>query len=418
MNYLEILKYYSREDIQNAILSFSKNREIVGSLRDGSYLNRPDVIEYPKDIIERVKKGAVAFHCSVERWLNPMQLSTNLTQKEIDSLRIGFDLIIDVDAKAKIEHAIVAAKVIYNFLKDLGIKPTLKFSGSRGFHIAISYEAFPEKIDFKETSKRYPEIPQTITEYLREEIKEQLLEELIALEGGVSSLVKTIPSVSELSPYEFVEIEKGWSNRHLFRMPFSLHHKKWLVSVPLSFEDLKHFKLEDAKTESVKTNVNFLTNKKEEATELLLKALDWKSKQPKEVIKEVKIGGKTKKPIAEEHFPPCIKLILSGLKDGRKRSLFTLITFLRNMNWKQEDIEKRINEWNMKNSQPLSERFVKSQLKWHFRQNRILIPANCTSSLFYEDIGICKPDKICELKKIKNPINYSYRKIKTILKAK
>ncbi|MEM5782246.1 MAG: hypothetical protein QXD43_03580, partial [Candidatus Aenigmatarchaeota archaeon] len=93
MNYLEILKYYSREDIQNAILSFSKNREIVGSLRDGSYLNRPDVIEYPKDIIERVKKGAVAFHCSVERWLNPMQLSTNLTQKEIDSLKIGFDLI-------------------------------------------------------------------------------------------------------------------------------------------------------------------------------------------------------------------------------------------------------------------------------------------------------------------------------------
>lgn len=102
MNQLEILRYYSREDIQNAMLSFSKDREVVGSLIDGTYLNRPDTLLYPKDIIERVKKGAVAFHCSVEKWFNPMQISTSLTQTEMENLRKGFDFIIDIDSRSNL----------------------------------------------------------------------------------------------------------------------------------------------------------------------------------------------------------------------------------------------------------------------------------------------------------------------------
>ncbi|MFW9853295.1 MAG: DNA primase small subunit domain-containing protein, partial [Candidatus Thorarchaeota archaeon] len=305
-------------------------------------------------------------------------------------------------------HAITAAKVVYNFLKDSGIKPTLKFSGSRGFHIAISSNAFPEKIDFKETRKRYPEMPQILAEYISEEIKEQLLEELIALEGGVASLVKTVKSVSELSPFEFVDIEKNWGNRHLFRMPYSLHPKYWLISLPIKFNDLKNFKKEMAKPENFKTDAKFLINKEDEATELLIKALDWKAKQPKEVIKPKRIRRKSKTPIPEDYFPPCMKLILKGLSDGRKRSLFTLSTFLRAMSWKPEDIEKRIRDWNSKNFQPLSERSIKTQLKWHFRQSRELMPANCYSHLFYVSIGVCKPNQYCQ----KNPVNYPFRLMK------
>ena len=409
MNLVEILKYYSRPEIQNTILNFSKDREVVGSLRDGSYLNRPDTLLYPKDVTERVKKGVVAFHCSVERWLSPMQLSTNLTQKEMDNLRKSFDFIIDIDAKVKLEHSIIAAEVVYNFLKDLGVKATIKFSGRRGAHIGIAAEAFPETIDFKKISNRYPEVPQALAEFITEKAREQILESLINFEGGVASLVKCLPSISELSPYSFIDIERGWGNRHLFRMPYSLHPKQWLVSVPIKIEYLKHFRIEDAKPENIKTNVEFLSNKEGEATELLLQALEWKSKQPKEIIKEIRIGPKSKTPVLEEFFPPCFKLILNGLSDGKKRSLFSLLAFLRNMNWSQEDIEKRIREWNMKNSTPLPERFIKTQLKWHFRQNRNLMAANCTSELFYDNIGVCKPDKICDLKNIKNPVNYPFR---------
>jgi len=405
MNQLEILKYYSRPEIQNAMLTISKNREVVGSVKDGSYLKRPDTLLYPKDIVERVKKDVVAFHCSVEKWIQPMQLSPNLTFNELANLRKGWDLIIDIDSKVKIEHAIAGVKVIYNFLKDLGIKPSVKFSGSRGFHMGISNEAFPEKIDYEETSKRYPEIPQILAEYIREKIKDHLLEELIATEGGIAALVKTVPSISELSPYSFIEIEKGWGNRHLFRVPYSLHTKQWLVSLPLTFEDLKNFKPEDAKPDKVKTDIEFLVNRKDEATELLLQALDWKAKQPKEIIKEVRIRSKTKRPIPEDLFPPCIKLILNGLQDGKKRSLFSLLAFLRTMNWNQENIEKRIMEWNIKNSKPLSDRFIKTQLKWHFRQSRELMPANCYSDLFYVAIGVCKPNQYCW----KNPVNHPFK---------
>lgn len=408
MNQSEIFKYYSRPEIQKAMLSVAKNREVVGSLEDGSFLSRPDILLYPKDIEERIKRGVVAFHCSVEKWVQPMQLSTTMNPKEMDNLRKGFDFILDIDAKSKLEHAIVGTRVVYNFFKDLGIKATVKFSGSRGFHISISSQAFPEKIDFKATKSRYPEIPQTIADYLREKINDHLLEELIAMEGGVASLVKTIPSVSKLSPYEFIELEKDWGNRHLFRMPYSLHPKFWLVSLPLKFEELKNFNRLQAKPQNVKPHADFLVNKEGEATELLLKSLDWKAKQPKEIQKEVKIKRTYKRPIPEELFPPCIKLILKGIPDGKKRSLFSLASFLRAMNWSQEDIEKRIIEWNKNNSSPLTERTIRTQLKWHSRQSRELMPANCYSGLFYTSIGVCKPDQNCN----KNPVNYPFRLMK------
>ncbi|OGI12656.1 hypothetical protein A3K64_03705 [Candidatus Micrarchaeota archaeon RBG_16_36_9] len=406
MHYFKILKHYLNPIVQKEILSVAKDREVVGSLEDGSYLKRPDVLSYPKDIEEKVKNGAVAFHCSVERWSQPMQLSTNLKQEEIENLRNGFDFLIDIDAKVKLEHATAAAKVVYEFLKDSGIYPTIKFSGSRGFHIGIAGNAFPDRIDFKETRKRYPEVPQVLAEYISEKIKDEILEELISIEGGVASLVSTVKSVSELSPYEFIDIEKNWGNRHLFRMPYSLHPKYWLVSLPIKFNDLKDFKKEMAKPENIKSKVDFLVNKEGEATDLLLRALDWKAKQPKEALRPIRlIRKKSEKPIPEECFPPCIKIILNGLSDGRKRSLFTLLSFLKLMNWKQEDIEKRIREWNLKNSQPLNERTLKTQLKWHFRQNRELMPANCQSHLFYVSFGVCKPDKYCS----KNPVNYPFR---------
>jgi hypothetical protein len=405
MYYLKILEYYSNPVVRKEILSTAKDREVVGSIEDGSYLKRPDVLLYPKDIEGKVKDGAVAFHCSVEKWAQPMQLSTNLKQEEIENLRKGFDFLIDIDAKVKLEHAAAAARVVYSFLKDLGIESTIKFSGSRGFHVGIAGNAFPEKIDFKETRRRYPEIPQALAEYVTEKVKDEILEELIAMEGGVASLVRTVKSVSQLSPYEFIDIEKNWGNRHLFRMPYSLHPKYWLVSLPIKFEDLKDFKKEMARPENLKTDIEFLVNKEGEATELLLQALDWKAKQPKEAIKPVRLRKKSDKPVPEEYFPPCIKIILNGLSDGRKRSLFTLLSFLRTMNWKPEEIEKRIREWNLKNLQPLSERTLKTQLKWHFRQSRELMPANCYSQLFYVSFGVCKPDQYCS----KNPVNYPYR---------
>jgi hypothetical protein len=81
-----------------------------------------------------------------------------------------------------------------------------------------------------------------------------------------------------------------------------------------------------------------------------------------------------------------------------------LIAFLRSVNWKDEDIEKRIKEWNNKNSRPLADRMVNTQLKWHLRQSRKLMPANSDSDLFYKSINI-KHDAECG----KNPVNDAFR---------
>jgi hypothetical protein len=407
MKKFQILKYYSKPFVQEQIIRMAKDREVAGSLDDGSFLKRPDVLQYPKDIEEKVTRGAVAFHCSVERWSQPMQLSTGLKSEELDNLRRGFDFIVDIDAKIKIEHAAIAAKVVCDFLKDRGIRPSVKFSGSRGFHIGVAGNAFPEKIDFKETKNRYPEILQAMAGYVSENVKETILEEMIKFEGGVAALISCAKSVSELSPYEFIDIEKNWGSRHLFRMPYSLHPKFWLVSLPMDPHDLKGFDKEMARPENVTSTMDFLVNKEGEGADFLIKALEWKLKQPKEdITKNVSVRRKSDVVVPEDYFPPCVKLILNGLSDGKKRSLFTLISFLRTMNWKPEDIEKRIDEWNAKNAPPLSERAIKTQLKWHFRQARDLLPANCSSDMFYKSMGVCSPDMYCS----KNPVNYPFRK--------
>ncbi len=420
MHKFQIFKYYSNPSVQERMVEIAEDREVVGTFLNGSYSKRPDVLIYPRDVEEKVKEGIVAFHCSVEKWKNPLALKAELGEEKLAEMRKEWDVIIDIDAKAKIEHAKIAAKCVCEILKDYGITPTVKFSGRRGFHIGISAEALPKRVNFQHISKLYPGLLRTIANFVREKTKEIILDELIKFEGGVASLVKTVGEVSELSAFSFVEIEKDWGVRHLFRMPFSLHQKTFLASIPVALKKLEKFSPEQAKPLELDKKVfslPFLENKEGEATELVIAALDWEAKRKEEkkpvaVAQEVSVMRKTlpKRKIPEEFFPPCIKNILKGLEDGRKRSIFTLATFLRQMGWSNEEIEKRLYEWNANNKPPLRENLIKTQLKWHFRQQRELLPANCKSDLFYASIGICTPDKICE--EIKNPVSYPFRILK------
>jgi DNA primase large subunit len=125
--------------------------------------------------------------------------------------------------------------------------------------------------------------------------------------------------------------------------------------------------------------------------------------------------------VPEEHFPPCIKNhIFKGVTDGRKRSVFILVNFLRNMGWNVDQIEKRLVEWNEKNYPPLRTNYLRSQLRWHFRQDRNLLPPNCDNQNFYISMGVCDPDEICkggtDKITIKNPANYPFRKMRKPLK--
>jgi len=100
-------------------------------------------------------------------------------------------------------------------------------------------------------------------------------------------------------------------------------------------------------------------------------------------------------------FPPSIKKILQGVKDGRKRALFVLLNFFRSIGIEKQELEKRIEDWNRKNEIPLKEGYIKSQLAWSYR-NKIVLPPNYDKD-YYKGIGIIPTEE--ELR-YKNPVSF------------
>jgi len=203
------------------------------------------------------------------------------------------------------------------------------------------------------------------------------------------------------------------SPRHLFRTPYSLHEKSALASVVLDREELKDFSKErDADPLRIKIK-NFNPESKEnEAGELVMQALDWAKTHGfgEERISASRGKYADFKPIklekiTQDSFPPCVKKILLGMNDGRKRALFVLINLFRSIGMDKEKMEKIIYDWNEKNETPLKKGYVSSQLSWAYKRKPIM-PPNCKE--FYSGIGVCEPDNFCRT--IKNPVNYVVRK--------
>src|SRR3989344_7898302 len=138
----KILEYYSRRDVQKALIESAKDRE-VGIRFNDTFGKRPDVLQYENDIYELARQGATSFHISEERWSNPLLLKPGLNKNQLDDLRTGWDLIIDVDGKA-LEYSKIVTFYLLEALKFHNIKNTsVKFSGNKGFHIGIPFESFP-----------------------------------------------------------------------------------------------------------------------------------------------------------------------------------------------------------------------------------------------------------------------------------
>jgi len=211
-------------------------------------------------------------------------------------------------------------------------------------------------------------------------------------------------NVSEHAKFDLVLV----ASRHLFRMPYSLHEKTSLSSIVLSKEELELFSPKDA--DPLKISIRDFIPKCEEgeARKLLVAAIEWNKirnmREEREMLnKYSKVKGKFEEVdftgVREDMFPEPIKKLLKGLSEGKKRGLFIIITFLRSLGYSPEKISEKAIEWNKKNSPPLREGYVKSQLDWHFRQKKKILPPNYGNESFYRDLGLLekKPDA-------KNPI--------------
>jgi predicted RNA-binding Zn-ribbon protein involved in translation (DUF1610 family) len=244
-----------------------------------------------------------------------------------------------------------------------------------------------QKIEFKEGDKISHDGRSSMKNY-REDVVESIKEE----KRGNLDLVLVAP-------------------RHLFRMPYSLHEKTALASVVIKKEELDSFAPQDANPLKIKIQDFMPNNAREEARELLAAALEWKKTVTTEEEKSYKKYSSYDKidiaGVTEEMFPEPIKKLLKGLKEGKKRGLFILVTFLRSLNFPADYINQKTREWNKLNEPPLKEGYVKSQIDWHLRQKKTILPPNYENPSFYRDLGLL--DKKPEAK---NPVSEVIRKLR------
>jgi len=489
------LNHYKRKEIQEEMIAVAKNREIVGSFNGEAFSKRPDVLQYPNDIIEQVKHGVTSFHMSEEHWSNVQRLSPMLKRQDIDALRCGWDLVIDVDSPDW-ELSKIITDAIIKQLKNHNIKGiSCKFSGNKGFHVAVPFEAFPKQLNGKEMRLLFPEACRKIAQYIVEMVsKNKEFINQIDVEKYQLYLKKCCDkcnmfiSINDTKKYfaygcqsckvisndseenQFIKcpncskIAKRLDNkpiplicpkckeetnpinrpdmsalmnvdtilisvRHLFRMPYSLHEKSGLVSLPIDPDKIMEFDKKEAEPNNLKiSKFKFLDESKVvhgEATQLILQAYDYNTKHPIEAsqllsdpnkIYSILKSGEQKNfeeltaAIPEDFFPPCMKIILNGMQDGRKRALFILVNFLSSCGYSYEKIEEMLYAWNKKNPEEMREVYLVGQLRYHKQQNKKILPPNCphTDTIHYKEIGVCQPDNLCMT--IKNPVQYAKKK--------
>ncbi|MDP2628916.1 MAG: hypothetical protein Q8P15_03400, partial [Nanoarchaeota archaeon] len=316
---------------------------------------------------------------------------------------------------------------------------SIKFSGRAGFHIAVPFEAFPETVHNKKTKDLFPDAPRIIAQYIDNMIKEPLAERILKLHK-IEEIQKNtnIPNEKliengKLNVSAFLHIDTVLiSSRHMFRCCYALNDKSLFASIPVDPENILSFDISTSHPENVKVS-QFKFLDRENATEgsardLFIVAYDFaskkkidveKNKESKEKYDALNVSGnldydEIKDMIPEELFPPCVKLTLKGIDDGKKRSVFALINFLHSCNWPWPMIEMRLNEWNKLKKEPLRENDLVTQIKYAKQKNEKILPPNCDNLAYWKDIGVCQPDATCA--KIKNPVSYAGRKMWIMMK--
>ncbi|NQV91836.1 hypothetical protein HQ489_05170 [Candidatus Woesearchaeota archaeon] len=429
-----LLKYYKRPDIQEEIIKHARDKE-VGTRFDTYFGKRPDVLNYPQDVFDFAKKGLTSLHASEERWQNPLNIHSDMKRKEMDAERIGWDLVLDIDCPF-MEYSKICADLIIKFLEFNEVKDvSCKFSGNKGFHIGVPFEAFPERVGEIITSEQFPEFPKKIALYIRDHIEDELGKRIMELEGSFGKIKEKVGlaeeeiiryvtnplggKIAKLNVDKFLEIDTVLiSSRHLYRMPYSLHEKSGLASLPIDPKRVMEFEKPMANPDTLKASgFTFLGREAygESGTRLLKNALDYAAKvdekrqiETEKQFQEVKLEN----PIQEVFFPPCIRKALLGMEDGKKRVLFVMMNYLGKVGWSKPEVEKYLILWNAKNPEPLREGYIRGQMH-HYKAGEKL-PPNCDNAAYYTDMGICQPDMLC--KHIKNPVNYTMTRWKRHLR--
>ena len=209
-----VFAYYSMPEVRKAMFEFAKNRETIPRYYEG-FGKRPDCFQYESDITEQVRKGATSFHCSEELWSDPLEISNELSEQEFNNLRVGWDLLLDVDSPY-LEYSKIYTKLLIETLKFHGIENVnVKFSGSKGFHIIIPWKAFPKEIYGQQTKDMFPEWPRAICEYLSSVIQPRLADAIFEKQSLKDLAEKTGKKQEDLLITECLTCHRSTETRFL-----------------------------------------------------------------------------------------------------------------------------------------------------------------------------------------------------------
>lgn len=333
-----------------------------------------------------------------------------MTRAELDELRLGWDLLIDLDSN-ELAHSKIAADVCLSALEAHGLRDIpIKFSGRAGFHILIPSKLFPVEWGGKPMNQQFPDLPRKIAVYFQDFIKDVFATHLSTAIGEPVE-----------DPFKFVKIDSALvTSRHLVRCPYSFHEKTWLVSLPIKRHDVLTFDPETARPENVK-EVVFFEGGTGSATDIIERAVYFTEEKERErrenepdkpkITFTGKRDGKVFR-VPPEAFPPCVKNILEqkDITDCRKRRMGFLQAYLMQAGRSAQEMSDEILTWNASLKNPLPSQYVTSQIKSHAKKTKPLMPPNCGNEEMVRVTGVCTPDGLCN--GLKNPIQYSYKRFK------
>lgn len=445
-----IRAHYSREEVIQAILDASHDKEVVASYGGTGYGKRPDIITYKDDIVSLVKQGATSFHASEELWNDPLAIKTGMSKKELTQIRKGWDLVLDIDCDY-LPFSQIAGNLLIKALKQYGITSvSVKFSGNHGFHIAVPFQAFPKTINGQETRLLFPDAPRAIADFLSQRIQKQLTIDLVdyvtpedkkhdpfKIDNAVSKIAKlaniavdelletqTSPDTQStrqvLNPFKVVAVDTILiTSRHLYRQVYSVNEKSGLVSIPINPDKILQFNKDIAKIENnIFSKFTFLDRSnivEEEGTQLLAESLDYVGNRDRQLEEEREkerqnrdysqyVGEK----IPEQFFPPQIKAMFGKLSDGKKRAMFILANFLRCVGYNDAEIETKLEEWNKQQEEPLRDSYFQGQMIHFKRDSKAIPPYNFEDTVYKEIVPVELTKTEADLsKKVKNPVAYA-----------
>jgi hypothetical protein len=307
-------------------------------------------------------------YASVESFRDPLSLAT----EKPDSLRTGWDFVLDIDSSQGIGQAKRCVKVILRLLSDYDLQSVrVKFSGRRGFHIIVGDQAFDCFRTREEFLRAYPVVPLQVAKFI----------------------------IAALRPRDRVGVEVDtaiYTPRRLIRAAYSLHHKTGLASLPVATDAVDQCKAEDMKpTDGIEVDWNWLATKAKpmEASALLDYVVKWLERTKPH---RTGISILSRSPLGTAHRsaknPPCVEAFLTEgfskrLEGQRNRVLFAVLNGIRRLNFATTPGE--LQELNARSERPLPERELQYQISYQLNRPH---PYTFRCEIM-QDAGLCPPHK-------------------------